>query len=89
MDSYLQRSVQSSSLAESPERVSIFLNKMGRLMSPVAQSTALNQLAKNLPQDKSDFLSIGQDKRLHLWDLPYLVRQGQQWKGFEVQRFRY
>lgn len=71
---YLRRAIQASSLAESPERVASFLEKVSSLLSPVATKTALSQLGKDLKEAD----------RLRPWDIPFFIHQGQHWKGSEV-----
>uniref|UniRef100_A0A0X3PRI0 Peptidase M3A/M3B catalytic domain-containing protein n=1 Tax=Schistocephalus solidus TaxID=70667 RepID=A0A0X3PRI0_SCHSO len=91
MDSYLRRAIQPSSLAESPERAKAFLEKLASLLSPVAKDTALNYLLPNLPFCSSEApitWSAGpsQGKRLHPWDIPYLIYCGRQEQ--EIQKLQ-
>ncbi|VDN12659.1 unnamed protein product [Dibothriocephalus latus] len=85
MDSYLRRAIQPSSLAESPERAKAFLEKLASLLSPLAKDIALSYLLPILPFCSPEApipWSAGpsQGKRLHAWDIPYLISCGRQKK---------
>ncbi|KAL7059786.1 hypothetical protein AAHC03_014039 [Spirometra sp. Aus1] len=91
MDSYLRRAIQPSSLAESPERAKAFLEKLASLLSPVAKDIALNCLLPLLPYGSPEApitWSAGpsQGKRLHPWDIPYLIECGRHQQAIQKLR---